>query len=487
MRLSLYGSTHVGRHRDHNEDSYLIIYESKNKWVEANNLEIDLSLSKGVVCVVADGMGGANAGEVASSIAINTVKELFGKLTSFPETISEVHKLFDSIIQEGHNRIIKSSKHTNSLQGMGTTIVIGCFIKDILHVAWSGDSRCYVHNKEDIKELQPFTNDHSLVWERVMSNEISPEEARLSEDSNLILQSLGGASQKPKPEFKWVKLKDTDRVLFCSDGLNSMLSNVGIQQILDFNASPEETCETLIQAANNAGGKDNITSIVIDVYDVKENSFKSGNYDTVTASDRQKKIKRRNLYIFLFLILLIVTSGIIFRSEVVIVFKSLFTVKPTPEITDLNHQNDSIELDSNESFVISTPEISDSLKANDLVIVKTAPIISNNNILDSSYIETHLRTSADKISYIKNTIIWHKPGNKIGSSPAFWDEVKPELDSILTILGRQEEMIKEVAIITQDNKLVMITDYFKANSIFKEIGDTINDLENKRKEILDPH
>ncbi|MRS05033.1 serine/threonine-protein phosphatase, partial [bacterium] len=331
MRLSIYGTTDVGRQREHNEDSLLIIYSDGNGWVEATNLETNLTDKSGVVCVVADGMGGANAGEVASEIAITTVRETIGKLISVPSVPQEVEKMLASIIQDGHNRIIKASKRSGSLIGMGTTIVIACFFGDNIYVSWSGDSRCYIYNKENSIELLPFTDDHSLVWERVKSKEISPEEARLSDDSNLILQSLGGASQKPDPEFRWAKLNKNDRILLCSDGLNSMLSNIGIQQILDYNSTPGETCESLIQAANNAGGRDNITAIIVDVSENEKAPVVTVVKETPSAIIVPIKPRKRRLYFFsvLFVLILIITASIFYRTDVVKFFHSVFKAADT--------------------------------------------------------------------------------------------------------------------------------------------------------------
>jgi serine/threonine protein phosphatase PrpC len=488
MKLTIYGNTSVGRQRDHNEDSYLIIHESDSNWVDVNNQETDLCISRGLTCVVADGMGGANAGEVASEIAVTTVREVFGKLASVPESSREIQKLLSSIILEAHNRIIKSSRRTSGMEGMGTTIVIGCFFKDTLYVSWSGDSRCYVYNKNYSKELQPFTDDHSLVWERVKSNEISPEEARLSDDSNLILQSLGGVSQKPVPEFRWIKLHNEDRILFCSDGLNSMLSNVGIQQILDFNPSPQEACEALIRAANNAGGRDNITSIVIDVSDNKELIPEVEKHETIPSSVRQNKnAKRKRPFFLLSLIFLslIIISGILFRSEVSRAFRSLFRENHASAVKDLDQVSDTGKLNNEEMEISSVPEIRTVNKSVNPATKKSQTINKDINSIDSAYIETRLSATIDKIAFIKNNVEWYKPGGKIGSTPEFYNQVKAGLDSILVIVARQEDIIKAVATLTKENKLARITDYGMAQDLFMQVGDTINDLEKKIRVILE--
>ncbi len=265
MKISVFGDTIVGKQRDHNEDSLLIQYDNNKQWSEINDQQIEISDSRGLIFAVADGMGGTNAGEVASAVAINTLKE---KIKTIPEAIKspdQIHRILKSIILTIHHNIVKEAKRSKENKGMGTTIVIGWILNNILYIIWIGDSRCYHYNKTKHNQLTPFSDDHSLVWSRVKSGEITDEEARLSSESNLLLQSLGDTFHDPHPDFKWIELSDNDRVLLCSDGLNSMLSTLGIQQILDFSNSTKETCQSLINSANNAGGHDNITAILIDI------------------------------------------------------------------------------------------------------------------------------------------------------------------------------------------------------------------------------
>ena len=180
-----------------------------------------------------------------------------------------------------------------------------------LYTTWSGDSRCYLFSPDKDQELNPLTDDHSLVWERVKKGEINSEEARLSDESNLILQSLGGGGQKPDPDFIWNDLSISDRIIICSDGLNSMLSDIGIQQIVEYENDTKHLCQSLIESANNAGGHDNITSIVIDVTDKKE-------VDIITETNepiKSKKHKKFWKYILAPIFILLVLSGIYFIDD----------------------------------------------------------------------------------------------------------------------------------------------------------------------------
>jgi serine/threonine protein phosphatase PrpC len=487
MRLSFYGNTNVGRQRDHNEDSFLILCDIDNKWQEVNNLEIDISRSRGIVFVVADGMGGANAGEVASDIAVKTVKErMTTKISSLPMEAAEIQKILNSIVIEGHNKIVKASQRNKGMKGMGTTIVMGFVFRDTVYVMWSGDSRCYVYNKNFNKELFPFTDDHSLVWERVKNKEIDPEEARLSEESNLILQSLGGALQKPEPDFKWIRLNNNDRILFCSDGLNSMLSNIGIQQILDFKSSPKDTCESLIQAAYNAGGRDNITVIVIDVLN---------NGEIITEPGSHEKVKRKKSKILpvLIILALIVIFGIIFRSEIAKVIISLFVRDIPSGFVHSTFEGDTNESDIQKPGIKSVANIglvksdtnNKSYTSNKSVnsTKDTLSLDNNRMILDSGYIETQLREAAIKIISIKNNIRMVEPGGAIYNS-SFYDEYKVKLDSILVTLANQEKLLRSAANLNSNNLFIKITDFVKANEMHKEIWDTLTELEKRTNEII---
>ena len=260
--VNICGKTDEGCVREHNEDSILIynksIEENQGKFVANNFIVID----QGVLFMVADGMGGTNAGEVASGLAKAIIRQSFSQLDKIP---SNPGNFLKSNILDVHKKIQDTSKSNVEYKGMGTTIVLGWLINNIMHIAWVGDSRCYILEPEQKEEFGPFTDDHSLVWNLVMSGEISPEQARTDEQSNIILQSLGGEQEKPEPDYKNYQVKQGNRILFCSDGLNGMLSDQGIQQILLFEKNTCDACDKMVQAAKNAGGKDNISVLLLDV------------------------------------------------------------------------------------------------------------------------------------------------------------------------------------------------------------------------------
>lgn len=257
-QAKLYGATDVGQVRSHNEDNFLII--DSNSLNEGNNKN-----NIGTLLLVADGMGGANAGEVASAIACEVIKERFTKLNLIPVTPREIEKYLKNLILEAHNQIISHSAKNPECRGMGTTAVLCWIIDDYLHVAWCGDSRCYTFLPGQQEPLLPLTADHSLVWQMVTEGEITPEQARVHEYSNIILQSLGSTDSKPIPSYLNKKLSKGEKILVCSDGLNGMLSDWEIQKRLELTNDVQKISHSLIEAAIEAGGTDNITAVLAEI------------------------------------------------------------------------------------------------------------------------------------------------------------------------------------------------------------------------------
>ena len=264
-KISIFGITDVGRSRTHNEDDFAICKDlSEKKWGFKRG-EI-LSLSElGALLIVADGMGGENAGEVASHLAQETVKEDFGALDELPDSVSEREDILARSILKAHQAVVNHQHKNLDTAGMGTTLIIAWVVEDTVHVAWSGDSRCYIYN--GYKTLYPFTEDHSLVWQMVEENQMTPEEARVHPESNIVTQSLGDEKNPPQPSVKSAKLYKGNRLILCSDGLNGMLSDEEIESILEEGGSIDETCGKLVKAANNAGGEDNITCLMLEVHE----------------------------------------------------------------------------------------------------------------------------------------------------------------------------------------------------------------------------
>jgi serine/threonine protein phosphatase PrpC len=267
-QIQLFGITDVGRKRTHNEDNFAICKDVSEKQWEFRRSEIlDLSAA-GAVLVVADGMGGTNAGEIASDIAQQYVMDAFNGLEVLPESVRDREKWLVELILGAHKTIVKHQHEHLDTAGMGTTLVVAWVLGDSVYVAWSGDSRCYLWGDE--LELRPFTDDHSMVWELVKTGNMTPEEARTHPESNLIMQSLGSADNPPKPSVRSRKLFKGDRVLVCSDGLNGMISDQDIRAVLEERLDVAKTCSTLVNLANEAGGHDNITCLMLDIKDADD-------------------------------------------------------------------------------------------------------------------------------------------------------------------------------------------------------------------------
>lgn len=259
--INYYGATDTGRLRTHNEDCFVTV-----------DLTGTGDRNRGVVLMIADGMGGANAGEVAADIACRVVRDRFSQLKASLPASQDPEKYLKNLLDEAHRQIVAHAHHHPECRGMGTTAVIAWLLDGYLHVVWCGDSRCYVYQKHQQFTLTPFTDDHSLVWQMVQDGELSPEEARVHPQSNMILQVLGGYEAPPAPTYAVKKLVAGEQILLCSDGLNGMLSDARMQQLLEQEVSTDATVSALIETANQAGGYDNITVVLAEVGSMTDHS-----------------------------------------------------------------------------------------------------------------------------------------------------------------------------------------------------------------------
>lgn len=208
------------------------------------------------VYIVADGMGGHNAGDYASKCTVETmVREIRGCFEQSPI------RILSKAIRVSNDQIRRKAREDESLYGMGTTIVVATCLGKYLQVANVGDSRLYIINEE----VRQITRDHSLVEEMVRMGGIDRTQARQHPDKNIITRAIG-ARDTVEIDFFHEELKAGDIVLMCSDGLTNMLEDEEIGRILKMQGTLEERAEKLVEAANNNGGKDNIAVIIIDVF-----------------------------------------------------------------------------------------------------------------------------------------------------------------------------------------------------------------------------
>lgn len=227
----------VGQRRKVNEDA-AGYFESKN------NIPI---------MMVCDGIGGHNAGEVASSMALMSIGQAWEKMEL--DDIEEVYQWLIQKIEEVNKDIFSRSTQYEDLYGMGTTLVVAIVIGNQLMIANVGDSRAYVLRNFQLKQL---TEDQSLVNALLKSGEITPEEAENHPNKNIVTQSLGVTSSV-EIDFVRMTVKDEDILLLCSDGLSDMLSLEEIRNVMNHYSDVEQQVEKAVQEANDAGGRDNIT------------------------------------------------------------------------------------------------------------------------------------------------------------------------------------------------------------------------------------
>lgn len=262
VSFKIFAGTNVGL-RENNEDNFTVCPDlNKNEWiVPADNQQVIQLGSRGCVMVVADGMGGQNAGEVASAIAIDTVQDLFSpnKMSSYVFDKSDAIKSFlKKVIFECDVRIKKRTEEDPSTDGMGSTIVIAWVIGSKMYIAWLGDSRAYSFVKN--KGIARLSKDHSYVQQLVDAGAITDEEAMDHPNSNVITRSLGDTSQKAKADVVEYDIEDDQIILLCSDGLCGVCKDEEIGGIIEEESSDLQKCkESLTTAALAAGGSDNIT------------------------------------------------------------------------------------------------------------------------------------------------------------------------------------------------------------------------------------
>jgi PPM family protein phosphatase len=237
LELRPFGLTDAGKVRQNNEDA-LLVGEGEDE----------------TLFIVADGIGGFEAGEVASSLAVEVLKDL-------PPGES-----FKAAIGEANRRIVAAGRGDEKLSGMGTTVVAirfgGTQGEPVAEVAHVGDSRAYLLRGGDMK---PITEDHSLVAELVRSGDLTRDQAAEHPQKNLITRALG-ADEEVDVDTAILPIEAGDRILLCSDGLSDMVSEAGISEILAGSSDdPERAARGLLSAALDAGGNDNITVVVVDV------------------------------------------------------------------------------------------------------------------------------------------------------------------------------------------------------------------------------
>lgn len=268
VSFKLFAGTDVGL-RDNNEDNFTVCPDlTQNEWMMPADHQQVIPLGEcGCLMVVADGMGGQNAGEVASAIAIETVQTMFApdcltdKVLSKPANIKDYLK---KVASKADFNVKEYSKEHPEAEGLGSTIVIAWVIGDRVYIAWLGDSRAYAFfPKQGIKRL---SKDHSYVQQLVDAGNLSDIEAMNHPNSNVITRSLGDTAQKAKADVEEYRLEDGEIILLCSDGLCGVCTDDEIASVLTEEANDLQVCkELLTELALDNGGSDNITIALMQI------------------------------------------------------------------------------------------------------------------------------------------------------------------------------------------------------------------------------
>jgi protein phosphatase len=270
LSFRLFAGTDIGL-RDNNEDNFTVCPDlAKDEWMIPANQQENIALgSRGCLMVVADGMGGMNAGEVASDIAIKTVQAMFSPAkmpADVTKSPSSIKKYIKKTIIEADRQVKKHSKKDPSTAGMGSTIVMAWLYGDSVYVGWMGDSRAYSYIPE--KGISRLSRDHSYVQELVDANMITEEDAMLHPQSNVIMRSLGDITQKAKPDVICHPVSKDEIILLCSDGLCGVCTDEAIAEIISQTSDDLRSCkESLTNAALEADGSDNITIALMQIAD----------------------------------------------------------------------------------------------------------------------------------------------------------------------------------------------------------------------------
>ena len=262
-----FGLSDRGQKRSSNEDCFVIAELARTLQVYYTNLphnKATFSCHRGHVFVVADGVGGSEAGEVASDLTVRTIEEfLLNTLKRFSNLQASEEQgvllALQNALFQADARIFEEATTHPKWRGMGTTLTMAFAVNWRLFVAHAGDSRCYLYSG---KRLQRLTHDHTMTAEMVRSGLIKPEDQEHHPWRHVVTNILGGSERGVRAELHSLDLHDGDVLLLCSDGLTEMVPEDQIAAILQQESLPQPACERLVAEANRLGGKDNITVIV---------------------------------------------------------------------------------------------------------------------------------------------------------------------------------------------------------------------------------
>ena len=240
--MNVFGLSDVGRVRANNEDSFRFEKLGEEQ----------------AVFVVCDGMGGAQAGQVASSVASSVFIEQLRSYVREKMTVRYMESTLRNAVTFASHDTYQKANSEEQFYGMGTTLVGGIYHEGQVMLANIGDSRAYILDENGLRKV---TRDHSLVEELIQHGEITEEQARNHPRRNIITRALG-PERRPKPDIYPLTLEKGQKLLLCSDGLTGMLETEEIKELL-MKEDVSEVCRGLVDAANENGGTDNITVLIL--------------------------------------------------------------------------------------------------------------------------------------------------------------------------------------------------------------------------------
>lgn len=340
LTFQITGGTNVGLVRTNNEDNFIVNPNlTQSEWFLPADSSESFEISEyGSLMVVADGMGGMNAGEVASAIAIDTIKEEFTNHDLSKVVVSN-HKienfLYDVIVKADSN-IKAHVKKEPETEGMGTTIVVAWVVGSVAHIAWCGDSRAYLYNNE--VGLSRLSKDHSYVQQLVDEGKLDDDLAFDHPNSNIITRSLGDISSKAKPDYMSKHLSNGDTIILCSDGLCGLCRDSEILELLNIGSEEgfniEQFKNALITAALQAGGYDNVTLTMMKVDNVCQlQSEESKEDDASTLNDfkqaSRRKTKSKGVYVTVLLIVILAVISVVLVKTNKVSVPSLNSIEKT--------------------------------------------------------------------------------------------------------------------------------------------------------------
>jgi PPM family protein phosphatase len=268
LEVKTFGVTDRGRVRRSNEDQFLIAELTKTMRIWQTSLpdaKAQFSDERGHLFLVADGMGGHQGGEQASALAVAAIQQFtLNTLKWFFESnqaeAQRVLAQFQSALREADRQVRQEAAAHEELSGMGTTVTMAYHLESQLCVVHVGDSRAYLLRDAALHQI---TRDHTLMAELVSSGALQPEEVATHRFRHVITNVVGGNEAGVKVEAHAIQVQPGDYLLLCTDGLTEMVANDAIATTMRDAADPEAACKRLLAMALEAGGRDNVTVMIV--------------------------------------------------------------------------------------------------------------------------------------------------------------------------------------------------------------------------------